>query len=131
MGQQQKATAFDWDNPTPEMIEDAKKHDLDLQDPMVIAELKRLEIEGLSALPPEAELQDGASGADGSSGAFDGLPLPEVDTSVPVPWTRYFVLFFVILVAFRILDSKWQCKPQAGKHVCYSLSQNCFRVQRQ
>merc|ERR1712014_6304 len=77
----------------------------DLSDPMVIAELKRLEVEGLSGLPPEAELQDAASGADTSSGSFDGLPLPEVDTSVKVPWTRYFVLFFVILVAFRLLDS--------------------------
>merc|ERR1719382_1521955 len=47
----QPVRGLDWDNPTEEMLEDAKKHGLDLTDPVVIAELKRLESEGLDGDP--------------------------------------------------------------------------------
>lgn len=36
---------IDWANPPLELIEDAKKHGLDLTDPLVMQELKRLELE--------------------------------------------------------------------------------------
>lgn len=88
-----KRTGPDWDNLTPEMIEDAKKWNLDLTDPMVLEELKRLEHEGY----PDDD-------AEKSSGPYD-LPLPEADGSADVPWMRYVWLFAVMVVVWRLLDA--------------------------
>ena len=69
-------------NPSPEMIEDAKKHGVDLTDPMVIQKLQRFEHEGRL----DAEDGDAAASslASRSSSALPpttptGFPPPEVD----------------------------------------------------
>jgi len=117
---------MDWSNPTPEMIEDAKKYNLDLTDPLVIEELQRLESEGLADVPPEElEELEAAAGSEGGLGAparaasgaaraaaaasssppaFDAPPA-DLDWGAPVPWARYIVLFFVMVVAWRLLDA--------------------------
>merc|ERR1712071_607716 len=102
------------------MIEDAKKYDLDLSDPLVIQELKRLQRDGVDGeMPPFPEGVDeeeyirqqaetsggqwsGSSGGSVSEEATD-LPLPDVDLSVPTPWLRYVVLFGLMFVFFKLL----------------------------
>lgn len=89
----------DWDNPTQDMIEDAKKHGLDLTDPLVVAELKRLEREGLDSAPPEED----EAWSDG------GCKMPELSPEAmsagpPIPWMRYFVLFGVMVLLWRVAD---------------------------
>lgn len=91
---------LDWDNPTPEMIADAKKYDLDLTDPLVIQELKRLERDGLSALDMEDPDSAGASGS-----WTPDMPPPNVDLSVRVPWSRYVGLFVAMFVGWRLLHA--------------------------
>jgi len=93
--------SLDWDQPTQEMIEDAKNYDLDLTDPVVLAELKRLEKEGLGSLPPE----DDAVQPNSSSPASYDLPLPEADCDTPIPWMRYVILFAVMVVVWKLLDA--------------------------
>lgn len=99
---------LDWTSPSPEMIADAKKHGLDLTDPMVIQELQRLEREGL------LDAQDGDAAASASAASSSsalpattpiGLPLPEVDWSETVPWTRYVVLMVTICAIWRLLHA--------------------------
>ncbi|CAK9007430.1 Peptidyl-prolyl cis-trans isomerase D (PPIase D) (40 kDa peptidyl-prolyl cis-trans isomerase) (Cyclophilin-40) (CYP-40) (Cyclophilin-related protein) (Rotamase D), partial [Durusdinium trenchii] len=46
---------IDWANPPAELVEDAKRHGLDLMDPVVVQELKRLELEGFDKLEEVAE----------------------------------------------------------------------------
>mmetsp|Transcript_27555 Transcript_27555/g.54008 ORF Transcript_27555/g.54008 Transcript_27555/m.54008 type:complete len:472 (+) Transcript_27555:71-1486(+) len=89
----------DWDNPTEDMIEDAKKHGLDLTDPVVVAELKRLEREGLDSLPPEED----------EAWSDRGCTIPQLSPEAmsagpPVPWIRYFVLFGIMVLLWRIAD---------------------------
>ncbi|KAL3905526.1 MAG: hypothetical protein SGPRY_010880, partial [Prymnesium sp.] len=43
-------TNIDFSNPTPEQIEDASQHGIDLLDPMVISELQRLQASPISRL---------------------------------------------------------------------------------
>lgn len=87
-------TGMDWDNPTPEMIEDAKKYNLDLTDPLVISELKKLEREGVNSLPPEGEEE-----------AEVQFPPPEMMKGPPIPWMRYVWLFFGIFSVWRLIDT--------------------------
>eukprot|EP00933_Yihiella_yeosuensis_P084929 TRINITY_DN99675_c0_g1_i1.p1 TRINITY_DN99675_c0_g1~~TRINITY_DN99675_c0_g1_i1.p1 ORF type:complete len:532 (-),score=151.91 TRINITY_DN99675_c0_g1_i1:73-1596(-) len=102
---------MDWDNPTDEMIADAKQHDLDLTDPMVIQELKRLEEEGYingdgsapSEPPPPPPPPPPQSKAKGSS-ADPQKDDSDKEAEEPVPWARYFILFAVIWGVFKILD---------------------------
>jgi len=90
---------LDWENPSPEMVQDAKQYDLDLTDPLVVAELKRLEREGINSTSPDEEPPPAAT-------AFDGgvPPLSEAD-SVPVPWMRYGLLLAAMIAFWRLLDS--------------------------
>jgi len=94
---------LDWENPTDEMRADAKKYDLDLDDPLVIQELKRLEREG--NLDDIAEKSDLHPDAVSGSGANTWLPGPEVDMNVRVPWLRYVALFASLVVAWRLVDA--------------------------
>eukprot|EP00747_Dinoflagellata_sp_TGD_P164771 gnl/TRDRNA2_/TRDRNA2_185157_c0_seq1.p1 gnl/TRDRNA2_/TRDRNA2_185157_c0~~gnl/TRDRNA2_/TRDRNA2_185157_c0_seq1.p1 ORF type:complete len:498 (+),score=132.91 gnl/TRDRNA2_/TRDRNA2_185157_c0_seq1:145-1638(+) len=105
-------TGLDWENPTAEMVEDAKKYDLDLHDPVVIAELKRLEREGCPAENQDGEDEEerpprSSSAASSSQEAPPppsvDLPLPEVEHYVPIPWLRYVVLFAVMAVFWRLV----------------------------
>lgn len=103
--EEQPMPALDWDNPTPEMIEDAKKHGLDLTDPVVVAELKRLEQEAvdgkLPPMPSEGE-------EDASAGSFPwstDIKLPSAaENSVLVPWGRYVALLVFMCLFFRLAD---------------------------
>jgi len=100
---------MDWSCPSEEMLLDAKKYDLDLNDPMVIQELMRLEKEGLTDEPPEGEdfPEDSARAA---PTPFD-LQMPsEADMSAIIPWVRYVVLFVAMLCIWRVIDAgvlKW------------------------
>jgi len=95
---------LDWSNPTPEMVEDAKKYDLDLSDPLVINELKRLEREGIGPFAEDRENAPGPANV-GSSDAPSDPSLPEVDMTAPVPWMRYIILFFVMIAVWRLVDA--------------------------
>jgi hypothetical protein len=55
-------TQIDYSDPTPEQVEDAKKHGIDLFDPMVRQELQRLQQEKI-----EEEEDDGEEGEEGDS----------------------------------------------------------------
>ncbi|CAK0877108.1 unnamed protein product [Prorocentrum cordatum] len=98
--QQQKV---DWNAPTPEMIEDAKKYGLDLTDPAIIEELKRMEKDGI---PPEgSDDAPGASSAGGLGfGAFVDHPSKMPD-GPPVPWMSYLVLFAAVFGAWRLVHA--------------------------
>lgn len=105
----QKETAppkLDFANPTPEMIEDAKKHNLDLTDPMVLAELQRLEREGFdeNMLNEEMNAEGGARAAP-EQVPFDQMHFGDVDMSVQIPWLRYFLLFFAMVAAWKLVDA--------------------------
>jgi len=93
---------MDWSNPSQDMIEDAKKHGLDLTDPLVIQELMRLEREGLGDEPTEDD-EGGARDSTGSSPPFE-LPT-DVDMGVTIPWMRYVVLFVIVLCMWRLVDA--------------------------
>lgn len=112
---------MDWSNPSPEMIEDAKKYNLDLTDPLVVEELQRLEREGLTDAPPDDLDEYEGSGAapdataasrrpKARSGAASALPPAfdappdDLDWDVKVPWARYAALVLVVVVAWRVLD---------------------------
>jgi len=97
---------MDWSNPTPEMIEDAKKHGLDLTDPAILAELQRLEEEGIPAEGDESTEGGSSSYSSSSSSASldaKSLPMPEVDWSETVPWGRYALMIFVIAFICKII----------------------------
>mmetsp|Transcript_100278 Transcript_100278/g.281701 ORF Transcript_100278/g.281701 Transcript_100278/m.281701 type:complete len:476 (+) Transcript_100278:113-1540(+) len=94
---------LNWTSPTPEMIEDAKKHGLDLTDPLVIEELSRLEREGMPQ--DEDSLDEGSASTSASRGGATDLPLPEVDWGETVPWLRYIIIFVLIAVAWRLLHA--------------------------
>mmetsp|Transcript_35064 Transcript_35064/g.98461 ORF Transcript_35064/g.98461 Transcript_35064/m.98461 type:complete len:482 (+) Transcript_35064:140-1585(+) len=107
--------ALDWDNPTADMLEDAKKYDLDLSDPVVIQELKRIEREGLGNMPLDGDSGEPLpSSGSGASPFFDDdetLPLPEGEDE-PVPWMRYVCLYAVVFAAWRLIDAGffgWLC----------------------
>jgi len=104
--------SYDWENPTPDMIEDAKKWDLDLTDPMVIEELKRLEREGKLGPRPDGEDDlppDGSTSCAPPDGGSD-LPLPTAEPTCVVYWHRYFILFGLMFSFFKLLESGvlWQ-----------------------
>lgn len=80
-------TSPDWDNPTDEMVEDARQHGLNILDPVVIAELKRLEREG-EGRPPEP-----------------GDPSPAPQRGPPIPWGRYAGLLGFLMLAWRMADA--------------------------
>jgi hypothetical protein len=92
-----------WDAPTPEMIEDAKKYGLDLNDPAILEELKRMEKEGF---PNEgSDETPGASTAGGLGfGAFVDHP-PKMPDGPPVPWMSYLALFAVVFGAWRLVHA--------------------------
>jgi len=93
----------DWDAPTSEMIEDAKKYGLDLTDPAILEELKRMEREGV---PTEGS--DEAPGAPATGGlgfgAFVDHPAKMPD-GPPVPWMSYLALFAVVFGAWRLVHA--------------------------
>lgn len=95
---EREAPKMDWENPTEDMIEDAKKFSLDLKDPLVIQELKRMEKEGFTGLNGD---EAAAAGADS-----ERTPLcSDALTGPPVPWWRYIGLFLAMIVAWRLVDA--------------------------
>merc|ERR1712137_125977 len=94
---------LDWEHPTPEMIEDAKKHGIDLCDPLVIEELKRLKREGALDRPLE-EVEGMTTTKVSDDQAFD-LPFSGDSDATPVPWLRYFLLFAFIAAMWRLLSA--------------------------
>jgi len=97
--QQRKKASPDFTNPTPEMIEDAAKYGLDLNDPLVREELQRIEREGPDALEENEE-------GDGTPPPPPDveMPLPEIPEYVEIPWMRYVILFGGIILVLRIWD---------------------------
>jgi tetratricopeptide (TPR) repeat protein len=55
--------AIDFRNPSEEQLRDAKKHGIDLKDPMVLAELERLQA--------EADAEEGGEGGEGGRGTSE------------------------------------------------------------
>eukprot|EP00927_Polykrikos_kofoidii_P011403 TRINITY_DN14831_c0_g1_i1.p1 TRINITY_DN14831_c0_g1~~TRINITY_DN14831_c0_g1_i1.p1 ORF type:complete len:492 (+),score=113.66 TRINITY_DN14831_c0_g1_i1:111-1586(+) len=109
--------SFDWDNPSKEMIEDAKKYDLDLEDPLVIEELKRLSHEDIAGgLAAEDGAEGGAASSStvpppgyaeaSSSGCSASLQVPVADDDVQIPWHRYFIFFGLMFLAFRFVEAR-------------------------
>lgn len=96
-------SGLDWENPTSEMIEDAKKYDLDLTDPIVIQELKRLEKEGLDGKLPDVD-EDGTPSDRAAFSSGTDLPLPECQDETPVPWMRYVIAFAVVWLFWKLVD---------------------------
>jgi len=96
--QQEKRVPIDFSKPTPEMIADAEKYGLDLTDPMVQAELRRIENSDPEEIRREMEEQEDGSGENMQ------LPLPDAPEHVPVPWTRYIVVFGGFILLLRIAD---------------------------
>lgn len=89
---------IDWANPPAELIEDAKKKGLDLTDPVVVQELKRLEREGfdkLDEMPGEEEEQE-----------------EEEDSDEVVPWRRYFIFFTVVYIFWCLVDVALTVAPK-------------------
>jgi len=99
--QHEKKPKLDFSNPTEEMIKDAEKYGLDLNDPMVQAELKRIENEDPEAL---AALEADENALPPSGPAPVEMPLPDAPDYVPVPWMRYIVLFGGFILLLRIAD---------------------------
>jgi len=101
-------TGMDFSNPTPEMIADAEKYGLDLNDPLVQAELQRIEREGPGAL----EGMDDDSGPPLPPSPREAQPPPPPAPTVPddvehvkVPWKRYLWFFGAIGFALRSRDA--------------------------
>ncbi|CAE7477477.1 FKBP70 [Symbiodinium natans] len=88
---------IDWSNPPPELVEDAKKHGLDLTDPVVLQELKRMEREGFDKTANEEP--SGPSHAQCPAEEEE-----EEDSAEPIPWKRYFVFFAVVYVFWCLVD---------------------------
>mmetsp|Transcript_144536 Transcript_144536/g.254914 ORF Transcript_144536/g.254914 Transcript_144536/m.254914 type:complete len:476 (+) Transcript_144536:85-1512(+) len=100
--QQDRRTGLDFTNPTPEMVADAQKYGLDLNDPLVQAELQRIEREGPGALEGVDENSSETS-APAPPPAVE-VPLPEKPDYVPVPWMRYVLLVGIIILVLRLRD---------------------------
>ncbi|CAJ1363316.1 unnamed protein product [Effrenium voratum] len=78
---------IDWENPPPDLIEDAKKHGLDLTDPLVQQELTRMARKGFNELEEEA-------------------PGPEQEEDLaPVPWRRYVIFFAAVFLFWCLVDA--------------------------
>jgi hypothetical protein len=97
--QRAKKATPDFSNPTPEMIADAQKYGLDLSDPLVQAELQRIEKEG-----PEALDQMDAEGDSPPPPPALEMPLPDIPEYVAIPWMRYVALIGVIILLLRFWD---------------------------
>jgi tetratricopeptide (TPR) repeat protein len=97
--QEQRTSRLDFSNPTPEMIADAEKYGLDLTDPLVQAELRRIENED-----PEALAQELDEDIPPPAPAAAEIPLPEAPEYVPVPWMRYVLLFGGFILLLRSYD---------------------------
>jgi len=109
---------LDWDNPTPEMIDDAKKHGLDLCDPLVIEELKRLKQEG--ALDRPLDDVEGMTTSKVSDELSFDLPFCEDSDAPPIPWLRYLMLFALIAATWRLLSAGavgWTIQA-VRQHIC-------------
>merc|ERR1719326_2330332 len=98
--QQERKSNVDFSNPTPEMIADAEKYGLDLTDPLVQAELRRIENEDPEVLQKEMDDEEERQ----QSGGPVEMPLPEAPEHVPIPWMRYIVFFGGIILLLRISD---------------------------
>jgi len=96
---QQQTQEPDWENPTEEMVEDAKKHGIDLNDPLVKAEFSRCAREGVPSDLPDEEPPSGNAELDTGE-----LPLPKADVQADVPWWKYIVLFVVLGLILRLID---------------------------
>merc|ERR1719387_568358 len=95
--QQVGRTGLDFANPTPDMVKDAEKYGIDLRDPLVQAELRRLERDGVKGVPPDDDIDDPAAAAPPGQGG--GLKEPQV------PWMRYFLFFALLGAAWRLADA--------------------------
>lgn len=100
--QQQKKAPINWSAPTADMVADAEKHGLDLLDPMVQAELRRIEQEGPEALGSYNEDDDEAPTPSQPQSVH--MPLPDEPDYVAIPWMRYIVLFGGLILLFRSYD---------------------------
>ncbi|CAE6959514.1 unnamed protein product [Symbiodinium sp. CCMP2592] len=88
---------IDWANPPPELVEDAKKHGLDLTDPLVLQELQRMEREGF-----DKTVNEEPSGPSQARSSVEEEE--EEDSEPPVPWKRYFAFFAVVYVFWCLVD---------------------------
>jgi len=99
---QQEKRAVDrsgFSNPTAEMIAEAQQYGLDLNDPVIKAELLRIEREGPGAL----DQMDGEELPPPAPPVVE-LLLPDVPEYVSIPWKRYFGLFGGIVLILRLWD---------------------------
>lgn len=101
-----RATKLDFSNPTEEMIKDAEKYDLDLRDPVVQAELRRLEAQAREGkLPTPEELEKEEEEYQKAAQAQQQIPdYPPID-GAQVPWMRYFLLFVAVGLVWRLIDA--------------------------
>lgn len=83
----------DWDNPSPEMIADAKKFNLDLTDPAIRAELIRCANEQAEGKDPSVEAAKRAA----SGGLWSRLR-----SSLPLRYAAIGAAVAVVVVAWRI-----------------------------
>ena len=103
---------IDFANPTSEQIEDARKHGIDLFDPVVVRELQRMQREGDSHEWSEEE-GEGGTGGEGGGRAESGiryrgrggdkvsgesLDSPEHAAGGLAPRTRYTIMAIAVLV---------------------------------
>jgi len=100
--QQEKKANIDFTQPSPEMIADAEKYGLDLTDPMVQAELRRIGQEDPEALGSYNEEDYDESAPPPPPSVH--VPLPDEPEFVPIPWMRYIVLFVGLILLLRIYD---------------------------
>lgn len=98
----EKQPEIDFSSPTPDMIKDAASYGLDLTDPMIQAELMRLE-----------QCKGGQEGSDGTPPPppppavpdFPPMETPEDLANAPqtdIPWKRYILLFGVPVAILRM-----------------------------
>jgi len=100
----EKQPDIDFSNPTDDMVKDAASYGLDLKDPMIQAELMRLEkckglpgqenADGTTPPPPPPPVPD-----------FPPMETPEDLANAPktdVPWKRYLLLFGVPVAVWRL-----------------------------
>lgn len=85
-----------FDNPTQEMIEDAKKHDIDLTDPAVQLELKRLSEMKAKGLDPLKETERMEQEAEEETKR-------QAEQKYRNAWWWYFCFFFTFLIVYRLI----------------------------
>lgn len=91
---------IDWASPTPEMLADAQKYNLDLTDPAIVQELQRLEKEGSSEKKHDESSENGPQ----TSSRFPSVVVPsDVDLDTPIPWLWYAFLTLAIVVCWRLI----------------------------